>query len=129
MEMFYTEIASGVLKIIVALIGILMTAVVLPWLKGSAFPWLRDKQLYSTAKKFAQAAEKLAETGAIDRGDKLDYVVGLLIRKGFEIDDVTRAFIESAVKEIDMAVLQGVSEIADAFDESEVRSNDDEAAG
>lgn len=125
MSAFYAEIASTILRIVLALMGILLTAVVIPWIKGSAIPWMKEKQLYGLVTKFVHAAEKLAETGAIDRSAKKDYVVSLLKGKGYEITDETEAFIESAVKELDMAVEFGVGEILDAFeDESEDESSD-----
>ena len=36
MEAFYTEIAGGILQVVCALIGVLLTAVVVPWLKTNA---------------------------------------------------------------------------------------------
>lgn len=117
MNAFYGEIASGILQIVCALIGILLTAVVAPWLKTSAIPWMKEKQLYGLVKKFVQAAEKLAETGALERGEKKDYVVNLLEQKGYHMNAETEAFIESAVKELDMAVEAGWGEILETFEE------------
>lgn len=117
MNAFYGEIASGILQIVCALIGILLTAVVVPWLKTSAIPWMKEKQLYGLVKKFVQAAEKLAETGALERGEKKDYVVNLLEQKGYHMNAETEAFIESAVKELDMAVEAGWGEILETFEE------------
>ena len=117
MNAFYGEIASGILQIVCALIGILLTAVVVPWLKTSAIPWMKEKQLYGLVKKFVQAAEKLAETGALECVEKKDYVVNLLVQKGYRMNDEIEAFIESAVKELDMAVGAGWGEILDVFDE------------
>lgn len=128
MNAFYTEIASGILQIVLALMGILLTAVVVPWLKGSAIPWMKEKQLYSIVTKFVYAAEKLAETGAIDRSKKKDYVVNLLKGKGYNITSETEAFIESAVKELDMAVEFGVDEIIGAFEDESGEAEDMEAA-
>lgn len=117
MNAFYGEIASGILQIVCALIGILLTAVVVPWLKTSAIPWMKEKQLYGLVKKFVQAAEKLAETGVLDREDKKKYVVDLLEQKGYHMNAETEAFIESAVKELDMTVEAGWGEILDTFEE------------
>lgn len=117
MNAFYSEITSGILQIICALIGIILTAVIVPWLRGSAIPWMKDKQLYSIVTKFVHAAEKLAETGVIDRGTKKDYVINLLKDKGFDITAETEAFIESAVKELDMAVEFGMEEILEVFED------------
>lgn len=117
MNAFYGEIASGILQIVCALIGILLTAVVVPWLKTRAIPWMKEKQLYGLVKKFVQAAEKLAETGALEREDKKDYVVNLLEQKGYHMNAEAEAFIESAVKELDMAAEAGWGEILDTFEE------------
>ncbi len=79
-------------------------------------------------KKFVQAAEKLAETGVLERGDKKEYVVGLLEQKGYHINAETEAFIESAVKELDMALEAGWGEILDTFeDDNEADAGDMEA--
>lgn len=127
MNAFYAEIASGILQIVLALMGIILTAVVVPWLRGSAIPWMKEKQLYSLVTKFVHAAEKLAETGVIDRVAKKDYVISMLKNKGYDITDETEAFIESAVKELDMAVKFGVGEIIGAFEDEASESEDAEA--
>lgn len=134
MNAFYGEIASAILQIVCALISILLTAVVVPWLKKSAIPWMKEKQLYGLVKKFVQAAEKLAETGVLDRESKKDYVVGLLVQKGYDVNDETEAFIESAVKELDMVIESGYGEIIEAFEDeeendSEVMEATEEVAG
>lgn len=130
MNSFYNEIASAALQIVCALIGIFLTVVVVPWLNGSVIPWLKEKQLYSLVSKFVQAAEKLAETGAIDRESKKNYVVKLLRDKGYTITEEVEAFIESAVKELDMAVDSGLSEIFEVFEEEDPGDTpeDEEAA-
>lgn len=115
MDVFYSEIASGVLQIVCALIGILFTAVVLPWVKNELIPWLKDKHLYSVVQKFVQAAEKLAETGAISPDSKKQYVIRLLTRRGYAVSSEVDAFIESAVKELDLAVGAGIEEIVTEF--------------
>lgn len=128
MEAFYTEIAGGVLRVVCALIGVLLTAVVMPWLKTSALPWLKEKRLYSLVQKFVQAAEKLAETGVLERKDKKQYVVDLLEQNGYKVNAETEAFIESAVKELDMTMQTGWEEIIDVF-EDEDKADTEEADG
>lgn len=118
MDAFYGEIASGVLQIVCALIGILLTVVIGPWLKTSAIPWMKEKQLYGLVKKFVQAAEKLSETGALESADKKCYVVHLLEQKGYPMTAETEAFIESAVKELDMAIAAGWSEVFESFEDN-----------
>lgn len=125
MEAFYTEIAGGILQVVCALIGVLLTAVVVPWLKTSAIPWMKEKQLYSLVQKFVQAAEKLAETGVLERKDKKQYVVKLLEQNGYKVNAETEAFIESAVKELDMTMQTGWDEIVEVFeDEDEMETEE-----
>lgn len=128
MEAFYTEIAGGILQVVCALIGVLLTAVVVPWLKTSAIPWMKEKQLYGLVQKFVQAAEKLAETGVLERKDKKQYVVKLLEQSGYNVNMETEAFIESAVKELDMTMQTGWDEIVEVF-EDEDEAETEEADG
>ena len=113
---FYSEIATAVLQLVVAILSVVMSALVLPWVKDTAIPWLKEKRLYSVVQKFVLAAEKLGETGAISRSEKKDYVIGLLIDKGFMVNDEVEAFIESAVKEMDILVESGFGEIVEEFE-------------
>lgn len=112
----FTEIASAALKLILALISVAIGSLVTPWIRNTAIPWLKEKRLYSAVQKFVLAAEKLGETGAIDRQAKKNYVVNLLIKKGYTVDDEVEAFIESAVKEMDMFVEAGITEINKEFE-------------
>lgn len=128
MEAFYTEIAGGILQVVCALIGVLLTAVVVPWLKTNAIPWMKEKQLYGLVQKFVQAAEKLAETGVLERKDKKQYVVKLLEQSGYNVNMETEAFIESAVKELDMTMQTGWDEIVEVF-EDEDEAETEEADG
>lgn len=113
---FYTEIASAALKLIVAIISVATGSLVIPWIRNTAIPWLKEKRLYGIVQKFVLAAEKLGETGAIDRQTKKNYVISLLTKKGYVVDDEVEAFIESAVKEMDMFVEAGVTEITNEFE-------------
>ncbi|MBQ8619019.1 MAG: hypothetical protein IJ418_16105 [Clostridia bacterium] len=113
---FYTEIASATLKLIFAILSVVIGSLVIPWIRSTAIPWLKEKRLYNVVQKFVLAAEKLGETGAIDRSKKKDYVVKLLIKKGYIVDAEVEAFIESAVKEMDMFIESGVTEITNEFE-------------
>lgn len=119
MDALYSEIASGILQVVCAMIGILLTAVIVPWIKASAIPWLKEKQLYGLCTKFVRAAEKLAKTGAIDKAEKKKYVVKLLTDKGVKVTPEVDAFIESAVEELDLAVESGIGLIAKEFTEGD----------
>lgn len=112
----YTEIASAVLKLVFALLSVALGSLVIPWIRSTAIPWLKEKRLYNVVQKFVQAAEKLGETGAIDRAAKKDYVISLLTKKGYVVDAEVEAFIESAVKEMDMLIESGVTEIINEFE-------------
>lgn len=95
--MNYKEIIILAVQLIFAVISALITAYVVPYLK--------KKNIYDTVKKLVQAAEKLAENANID---KKAWVKAELSRLGVKMTAVTDtlidAFIESAVKEIDIAV-------------------------
>ena len=89
---------------------------------------MKEKQLYGLVQKFVQAAEKLAETGVLERKDKKQYVVKLLEQSGYNVNMETEAFIESAVKELDMTMQTGWDEIVEVF-EDEDEAETEEADG
>lgn len=95
--MNYKEIIILAVQLTFAVISALITAYVVPYLK--------KKNIYDTIKKLVQAAEKLAENANID---KKAWVKAELSRLGVKMTAVTDtlidAFIESAVKELDIAV-------------------------
>lgn len=80
-------------KVIFLVLGTIMTVYVVPWLK--------EKKLYGVVKKAVYAAEKWAENHEID---KKAYVVEKLEAAGIKVTPVVDAFIESAVKELDIAL-------------------------
>ena len=80
-------------KVIFLVIGTVITVYVVPWLK--------EKKVYSVVKKAVYAAEKWAETHEID---KKAYAVEKLEAAGIKATPVIEAFIESAVKELDIAL-------------------------
>lgn len=86
------------------------------YIKTAVIPWLKEKRLYDTVKKFVQAAEKLGDVGTIPKGNKKDYVVQLLENKGITVTPEIDALIESAVKELDNAVGEIVGVLADEAD-------------
>ena len=95
--MNYKEIITLAVQLAFAVISALITAYVVPYLK--------KKNIYDTVKKLVQAAEKLAENANID---KKAWVKAELSHLGVKMTAVTDtlidAFIESAVKELDIAV-------------------------
>lgn len=118
MSDFAVLIANNLLEIVFAAIGVLFTTVVLPWVKNTAIPWLKEKHVYSLVQKFVKAAEKKAEAGTLAKPLKKDYVIGLLEAKGITVTNEVDAFIEAAVKELDCAVQSAVLEVAAAIEET-----------
>lgn len=128
MSQYYSVITSSVLKIVISLIGILVTAVVVPWLNNTVVPYLKEKRVYSIVCKFVKAAEKLGESGAISKSTKKDYVVDLLTSKGIEVTGEIDALIESAVEELDLAVADSWATISKSFEEEEKKTEEGETA-
>ena len=77
-----TIVVNNLLEIVFAVLGASFTALVIPWLKDTGLPWLKEKRLYSIVKKFVEAAEKQAEAGTIDKATKKRFVVELLEANG-----------------------------------------------
>ena len=86
------------------------------YIKTAVIPWLKEKHLYDTVKKFVQAAEKLGDVGTIPKDRKKAYVIQLLEGKGIVVTSEIDALIESAVKELDNAVGEIVGVLADEAD-------------
>lgn len=118
--MFFEKLAPIILDLVLAIISLSLSAVVLPWVKDTLIPLLEEKRLMGICKKFVEAAEKLAESGIITSSEKKSYVVRLLVKRGIVVTDEVEAFIESAVKELDMSLMDGFGHIADAFEVSAV---------
>lgn len=115
LETIWNAILPNILEITLTIISIIITYFAIPFIKNNLIPWLKEKRLYSIVKKFVQAVEKLAESGAIDKKDKNAKVIELLQSKGIVVDSTVKAFIESCVKELDMAA----SVIIDDFIEAD----------
>ncbi len=141
---YYPAIAECLVQVVRVIIMIIFGVLIIPWVKKNAIPWLKDKQLYTLICQFVRAAEKLGETGAITKEAKLDYVIGLLKRRGIEVTADVRAMIESAVGKLDDELTHGMMNLVDAivnaediadmvadddeipFDEEDVSDDDDE---
>lgn len=102
LETIWNSILPNILEIILTIISIVAARYVIPYIKTDLIPWLKEKRLLNIIKGFVQAAEKMAESGAIEKADKNNFVIGLLEKKGIVVDDTVRAFIESCVKELDI---------------------------
>lgn len=101
-EMIINAVTSNLLDIIIAVISIVVSYYIIPYIKSDLIPWLKEKRLYNLVKKFVEASEKLAETGVIPKVDKKKKVIELLEEKGIVVTEEIEAFIESAVKELDL---------------------------
>ncbi|MED9884469.1 phage holin, LLH family [Gemmiger sp.] len=114
-----TIVVNNLLEIVFAVLGASFTALVIPWLKDTGLPWLKEKRLYSIVKKFVEAAEKQAEAGTIDKATKKHFVVELLEANGITVTPEINAFIEAAVKELDLAEKNAIGEIGKIFSDAE----------
>lgn len=111
MEVFIDSIAGSALEIIATVIALVVSYYIIPAIKNDLVPWLKEKRMFSLVKKFVQAAEKLAETGVIEKADKKETVINLLENKGIEVTIEVEAFIEACVKQLDLITNTAVSEI------------------
>lgn len=112
-EIFKEAILPNILEIVVTIISLVVTYYVIPCIKNDLIPWLKEKRLLGIIKNFVQAAEKMAESGAIEKRDKKNLVIQLLENKGIVITETVEAFIESCVKELDMVgsvIIDGILE-------------------
>lgn len=103
-QIIWDSISDDALKIVLAIISIIVSYYIIPSIKDDLIPFLKEKRIYSTVKKFVQAAEKLAESGVIQKIDKKKYVIDLLKENGITITPTLDAFIESAVEELDKVI-------------------------
>lgn len=115
MVTIYEQIASVGVKVVCTIISIIFTAVIVPWLKNTVIPWLREKRLYNIVNQYVLAAEKLCSTGAIAKDAKKEYVTNLLANRGVAVNESVNAMIEAAVQELDLAWIAGVSQVIETF--------------
>ena len=105
----YQLIMDSATSTIRLLVYVVVAVLLVPWLKNSLIPWLKEKRLYGVILRFVKAAEKLGGSGKIDKAAKLDYVVGMLAKRGITLTPEVRALIESAVYAIDEEVAKNVN--------------------
>jgi len=113
------ELASILIKIAGAGIVLMVSTIIAPWFKKDLIPWLKEKRLYEIVRSFVLAAEKMAESGAIEKEKKKRFVIDCLTGKGIDVTDEILALIECAVEELDLAIESGFIMIGNAFDEIE----------
>lgn len=97
----WNEVLNVVWRLVNVVLAAMVGEILLPWMKQQLIPWLKERHLQRVVAVFVQAAEKLAESGQIDKTDKHDYVVAMLRSKSIEITPEIDAFIESAVVDLD----------------------------
>lgn len=111
-EIFMDSILANILEIVSTIIALVVAYYIIPCIKSDLIPWLKEKRLYNTVERFVKAAEKLAESGVIEKCDKKAKVVELLKNKGITVNETVEAFIESCVKELDIITSTIYDEIA-----------------
>lgn len=119
LKMILDAILPNILEIIITVISLIVAHYIVPCIKNDIIPWLKEKKLYGTIKKFVQAVEKMAEAGIIEKELKKEKVIELLKKNGIEVNDVVDSFIESCVKELDIVT-------STIYDEILVEPNDTE---
>lgn len=115
-ETIWNSVLSNILEIIATIISLVVAYYVVPYIKNDLIPWLKEKHLYNMVKNFVRAAEKLAESGIIEKVDKKSKVIELLENKGITVDATVEAFIESCVKELDLVTSVIYEEIIETED-------------
>lgn len=111
LEILMNSIMGNTFEIIATIITLIVSYYVLPLIKNSLVPWLKEKRVYDTIKKLVKAAEKMSESGMIQKVDKKTMVIKWLEEQGIEVTDEISALIEAAVKELDIIVSTTVEEI------------------
>lgn len=102
LEMIIDAILPNIFEIVATVISLVVSYYVIPCIKADLVPFLKEKRIYNIVKNCVQAAEKMTESGIINKDDKKKYVVDLLKNNGIVVDEVVDSFIESCVKELDM---------------------------
>ena len=110
-ETITTVITENVLEIVLTFISLAVSYYVIPCIKSDLIPWLKEKHLYDTVVKFVNAVEKLYESGIVEKGNKKQMVIELLQEQGIEVNTTVEAYIESAVKELDLITNTIIEEI------------------
>lgn len=110
------QVTSIVLNAVLAILALISAKIVIPWVKTTVIPWLKEKHLYSIVVQLVKAAEKLAESEQIERCQKKNYVVTMLEGKGVDVNADVVAMIESAVTDLDIAFSADVVGYEDEFE-------------
>lgn len=111
-------ITNNFLEIVVAVISLVTSYYIIPCIKDNLIPWLKEKRLYDITNKFVRAAEKMANSGLIQKCEKKEKVISLLKENGITVDETLEAFIESACEDLDLITNTIYEEIVEEDEEN-----------
>ena len=107
LNVYLTNLAQAV----ALTISLLVSYYVLPFIKSTMIPKLKEQRNYDVIQKLVLGVEQMAQSGAIQKVDKKDMVVKMLEGKGITVNDEINVLIESCVKQLDLMTSTAVSEI------------------
>lgn len=97
------ELIEQIKNILPLLVELIFTLIGV-WVTAKVLPWLLELRQYGKIRQFVMAAEKVAEAGTIPKVDKNIYVLDLMEQAGIPVNPITKALVEAAVKEVDCLV-------------------------
>ncbi len=101
-EAIMNLLTEHLLETILGIVSLVVSYYIIPAIKNDLVPFLKEKRVYNLVEKFVSAVEKLVETGVLEKVDKKQKVIELLEAKGITVTLEVEAFIESAVKQLDL---------------------------
>ena len=111
MEEILNACLTNLAQVVALTISILVSYYVLPFIKSTMIPKLKEQRNYDVIQKLVFGVEQMAQSGAIQKVDKKDMVVKMLEGKGITVNDEINVLIESCVKQLDLMTSTAVSEI------------------
>ena len=111
MEEILNACLTNLAQVVALTISILVSYYVLPFIKNTMIPKLKEQRNYDVIQKLVLGVEQMAQSGAIQKVDKKDIVVKMLEGKGITVNDEINVLIESCVKQLDLMTSTAVSEI------------------
>ena len=123
-EAILEVIVNNILDIVIAVLSIVVSVYLVPLIKDNLKPWLEEKRIYGLVEKFVEAAEKLAESGAIAKIEKKETVIKWLEGQGITVTDKVEAFVEAAVKNLDIITGTIVDSVKNENTEIETSTNE-----
>lgn len=111
MEETLNACLTNLAQVVALTISILVSYYVLPFIKNTMIPKLKEQRNYDVIQKLVLGVEQMAQSGAIQKVDRKDMVVKMLEGKGITVNDEINVLIESCVKQLDLMTSTAVSEI------------------